>query len=161
MIRILKILALILGSLVLQISLVAKMSIFGSRIDLPLVLVVSIALSRGAIYGESVGFVTGILCDLLSGGPMGVQALSKTVIGYGSGLVRRRLYADSFITQLVSGFIATIIAKVINLVHLSLMSNEPRFLKIYFPGLILTGVLNSVLVVAVFRLVRRFIKDET
>ena len=161
MIRILKILALILGSLVLQISLVAKMSIFGSRIDLPLVVVVSIALARGTIYGESAGFMTGILCDLFSGGPMGVQALSKTVIGYGAGLARRRLYADSFVTQLISGFLATIIAKLINLVHLSLMSNEPGFLKINVLGLVLTGVLNSILVVAVFRLVRRFIKDET
>ena len=146
----LKIAALILVSLILQIALFSRISILGGKPDLPLALVVSAALFRGPFYGEIVGFASGLLDDLFSGGRLGIQAFSKVVIGYGIGFIRGRLYSDNFITQLVSGFIATLAHKFITLAHLSILRTDMQFVNIRFTGLILAAIMNSILVMAAF-----------
>ena len=159
--RILKITLLVLGSVILQAALIARIPVLGSRPDLPLALVVSIALFDGSFHGELVGFVSGLLCDLFSGGPfLGVQSFSKTIVGYSTGLVRGRLYPDNLITQLISGFIATIAAKAITAVHLSLLSTDSQFLSVRFSGLIVAAFLNSIITVAVFWISKKFLKSE-
>ncbi len=155
----LKIAALILASLILQIALISRMSMFGGKPDLLLALVVSAALFRGPLYGETVGFISGLSYDLFSAdGRLGVQAFSRVVIGYGIGFIRGRLYSDNFITQLASGFVATLAHKAITFIHQSLLGMPS--LSIRFPGLILAAISNAVLVVAVFRILRKFAKGE-
>lgn len=161
MIRTLKIAALIFGAVILQIALISRISIFGSKPDLPLALVVAIALLRGPFYGEVVGFVSGMFYDLLSNGPLlGVQAFSRVLIGYGVGFIRWRLYSDNFITQLASGFIATVVHKFITLIHLSLLFTDTQFVNIRFTGLLVAAISNSILVVVVFWILKRFVKNE-
>jgi len=160
MTRILKIILLILGSVILQTTLIAKVSIFGSKPDLPLILTISIALLKGSFQGELVGFVSGLLCDLSSGGPfLGIQSLGKVVVGYLAGFIKGRFYSDSSIIQSLSAFVATIVDKLITLLNLGMLLGG--FLHIRLPGLILTAIINSILVIIVFRIVRRFVKSET
>ena len=154
----LKIAALILVSLTLQIALISRMSIFGGKPDLPLALVVSVALFRGPFYGEIVGFTSGLFYDLFSDGRLGVQAFSRVVIGYGIGFIRGRLYPDNFVTQLVSGFIATMAHKFITLIHLSLLFPHTQFVNIRFTGLLVAAISNSILVVVVFWTLKKLIK---
>lgn len=161
MMQILKIVFLVVGSVILQAALIAKIPILGSRPDLPLALVVSVALFKGSFHGELVGFSSGLLCDLFSGGPyLGVQSFSRVVIGYCAGFVRGRLYSDNFVTQLASGFIATLAGKIITSAHLSLLSVDPQFLRIRFSGLILAAIVNSILVIAVFWVLRKLVKSK-
>ncbi len=133
---------------------------FGGKPDLPLALVVSAALFRGPLYGEVVGFTSGLFYDLFSDGRLGVQAFSRVVIGYGIGFIRGRLYSDNFITQLASGFIATLAHKFITLAHLSLLRADTQFVSIRFAGLALAAISNSVLVVVVFWILKKLIKNE-
>jgi len=153
----LKIALLILGSVILQITLVAKISMFGGRPDLPLALIVSVALLKGSLHGGLVGFTAGLLCDLFSEGPLGIQSFSGVVIGYCTAFVSARLYSDSFITQAMSGFIAALASKVITSIHLSLLLGDLQLLHTRFPGLILAAMLNSVFVIPIFFVLRRFV----
>jgi len=162
MMQMLKIALLVLGSVVLQITLIARMSMFGSGPDLPLALIVSVALFKGPLHGELVGFTSGSLCDLFSGGPLGIQSLSRVVVGYSTGFVRGRLYSDNIVTQLASGFFATLVGKIVTSAHLSLLfasegDHFQQFLHIRFPGLILAAILNSILVMAVFWVLKKFV----
>ena len=162
MIRTFKIAFLILGSVVLQIALISRISMFGSQPDLPLALIVSMALFKGPFHGEVVGFISGLLLDFLSDGPLlGVQALSRTIIGYGIGFIRGKLYSDNFITQLVSGFVATLVHKGITLIHLSLLFTDTQFLQIRLSGLLLAAISNSILVAAIFRILKTFARTES
>ena len=54
--------------------------------DIPLIMVVLVALRRGPELGCLAGFGTGLLQDAAGGGLIGVQALTKAVIGYLIGL---------------------------------------------------------------------------
>ena len=158
----LKIAFLILGSMVLQTALLSRISMFGGQPDLPLALIVSVALLKGPFYGEVVGFASGLLHDFLSDGQiLGVQSFSRVVIGYGVGFIRIRLYSDNLITQLVAGFIATLAHKGITMIHMSLLFADAEFMHIRFPGLILAAISNSILVVVVFWILRKFVRSES
>ena len=160
MIRIIKLILLVLGSVILQNSIVAHFSIFGSKVSIPLALTVSIALLRGSLYGEVVGFSSGLLCDLSSGGPfMGIHSFSQALIGFFVGLMRLRFYSESTVTQAISGFSATIFEKLISMVALTILLSNMSSPKIRLHGLILTALLNSILTILVFRLLNKMIKQ--
>src|SRR5512132_3294983 len=67
--------------------------------DLPLIIVVLLALRRGPEFGCVGGFVTGLLQDAASGGLMGVQALTKSVIGFAIGALGGRLTVTQPLVQ--------------------------------------------------------------
>jgi len=161
MIQAVKMILLVLGSVILQTSLVANVSIFGSKPSLPLALTVSIALLKGPFQGELFGFFSGLLCDLSSGGPfLGIQSLSQVLVGYIIGLLRRRFYSDSIITQLMSGFTATLIDKLVAFLALSILlsGSYPQFRLL---GLLINAVINSIITIIVFRLLTRIFKNDS
>jgi len=71
------------GGSVAHATLTPLISIAGVTPDLPLIMVVLLALRRGPEFGCLSGFVTGLLQDAAGGGLIGVQALTKAVIGFG------------------------------------------------------------------------------
>ena len=161
MTQVFKMILLVLGSMILQTSLLANISIFGSKPSLPIALTVSIALFKGSFQGELFGFFSGLLCDLSSGGPfLGIQSLSLALVGYLAGLLRRRFYSDSFITQLMSGFTATLIDKLITFLVLGILlfSSYPRF---RLSGLILNAVVNSIITIIIYRILVRIFKSDS
>jgi len=87
---------------------------------------------------------------------MCIRDSSGVVIGYLIGFVRRRFYYDNLVTQSVCGFIATLGSRAIISVYLALFFDS-RFLHIRFQGLMLTAVLNSVFVIGISWLVKKFI----
>jgi rod shape-determining protein MreD len=155
-----KMILMVLGSVILQTSILANISIFGIKPNLPLALTVSIALFKGSFQGELFGFFSGFLCDLSSGGPfLGIQSLSLTLVGYLTGLLRRRFYSDSFITQLMSGFTATLVDKLIAFLVLSILLSDsyPRF---HLLGLLINAIVNSIITIIVFRFLIKIFKSD-
>ncbi|MBD3181932.1 rod shape-determining protein MreD [Candidatus Poribacteria bacterium] len=159
MIYLVKIVILIFGSVVLQISLIAKISIFGSSPDLPLAFVLALALFRGSFHGEIAGFVTGILSDAFSGGLLGLQAISKLISGFCAGLLRGRLYSDNVITQFLAGFVGTILNKLVEVVYLVIFFNR-QYLNYKISGLIIVAAINSFMVIMVYWLLKRIIRAQ-
>jgi rod shape-determining protein MreD len=53
--------------------------------DLPVVLVVLLAMRRGPEVGCVIGFALGVAQDVIGGGPLGLHALSKSVVGFVAG----------------------------------------------------------------------------
>lgn len=145
----------------MQTTLIGKISIFGIKPDLPLALTVAMALLRGSLYGEIVGFISGFFFDLSSGGPfIGIQSFSKTLIGYSIGLLRGRFYSDNIITQLLSGFISVIADKLIALISLGLLLTNLSFPRIRLHGLILVSFINPILVIIVFNVLSKLFKSQ-
>lgn len=76
--------------------------------DVPLVLVVMLALRRGAEVGCLTGFALGLAQDLLVGGPLGLQALSKAIIGFVAGELPRLWLVTNPVVPVVAAVLATI-----------------------------------------------------
>src|SRR5256886_12688429 len=71
----------VFGGSVAHATLAPALGIGGVTPDLPLIVVVLLALRRGPEFGCVAGFGAGLLQDAAGGGPVGVQALTKAVIG--------------------------------------------------------------------------------
>lgn len=157
MLNILKIALLIIISLLLQVTIIARISVFGSRIDLLLAFVVSMALLKGALYGEVIGFMSGLIYDIFSGGPLGVNSFIMIIVGYGVGAFKNKLYVDNPITQALFGSVATLVVKLFTTAYLGLFA-DARLFSIKPLGLFLVTIVNSLLVIGFSWILREFLK---
>ena len=69
-------------------------------IDFPLIVVVYAALQRNAIKALFFGTISGIAVDALSGGLLGANGFSKTLIAYAVSELARRVYLDNLLLQI-------------------------------------------------------------
>ncbi len=86
---------------VAQSALLARLSPNGWCPNLMLLSVVAWSLQRGPREGMSWGFVGGLTLDLLSGAPLGLNALLLTVAGYLAGLGESKVFRTNFILPIV------------------------------------------------------------
>lgn len=69
-------------------------------VDLPLIIVVYAALQRNAINALILGTLSGIAVDALSGGLLGANGFSKTIVAYAVSEIARRVYLDNLLLQI-------------------------------------------------------------
>ena len=69
-------------------------------IDFPLIVVVYAALQRNSIRAILFGTIAGIAVDALSGGLLGANGFSKTLIAYIVSEIARRVYLDNLLLQI-------------------------------------------------------------
>ena len=69
-------------------------------IDLPLVIVVYAALQRDAVKAILFGAFSGVAVDALSGGLLGANGFSKTLIAYAVSELARRVYMDNLLLRI-------------------------------------------------------------
>lgn len=69
-------------------------------IDFPLIIVVYAALQRDAIKAIFFGTFAGLAVDALSGGLLGSNAFSKTLIAYIVSEIARRVYMDNLLLRI-------------------------------------------------------------
>lgn len=99
----------IVAALILQLSVVNRIGLFGVSGDLMVVVAVAAGYHAGPERGAIIGFASGLAADLLIATPMGLTALVLTGVGYVSGLVATNLIRES---RLMVVFLATVMAPV-------------------------------------------------
>lgn len=108
--------------------------------DFLLIAVIYLSLTNGRGYGSTVGFISGLFWDFLSGCPFGLNCLLRSIMGYFPGLFSRSINFSGFFIPASFGFIGTI-AKVF----------FTWIISLFFPNLILNY--NIVSVAFLFELV--------
>jgi rod shape-determining protein MreD len=148
-------LAVPIAAALLQGSLVPFLSIAGARPNLPLLVAASWSVAAGAREGVWWAFVGGIAADLLSGGPLGAQALAAlgpvAVAGLGeqSGVRPRSVLTGAL---LVGG--ATAAASLLYLGLLAAVGqalSDPAF---RVGAALAGGIFNGVLAIATYPIAR-------
>lgn len=76
---------LVLLAAIVQVSILAPISMLGGTPDALLVIIICLALLRGSVAGAVAGFAGGLLVDIATLGTLGVSALLLTVVGYWAG----------------------------------------------------------------------------
>lgn len=69
-------------------------------VDLPLIVVVYAALQRNALRAIFFGTFAGLAVDALSGGLLGANGFSKTLIAYAVSEIARRVYLDNLLLRI-------------------------------------------------------------
>jgi len=96
---ILRLVALVLFVLLVQLTLIRRIRILGVGPDLALILVVYSALWAGAVGGTAAGFLVGLLQGLSSPVHFGSHALAKSIVGFGVGTLSPHVVRESLATQ--------------------------------------------------------------
>src|SRR3989442_2309638 len=100
----------VFGGGVAHATLAPALGIHGVTPDLPLIVVVLLALRQGPEFGCVAGFAAGLLQDATGGGLIGVQALTKAVIGFTMGAAGSRLAVTQPLVQ-VPGLVLLTVAE--------------------------------------------------
>ena len=120
--------------------------------DIPLIVVVLLALRRGPEFGCAAGFIAGLLQDAASGGLLGVQAFTKALIGFGIGALGGRLRVSQPLVQVPGLVVLSLVEGVARFGLLQLFHFPASFGElmtyVVLPQAIYNGFLGAALVLA-------------
>jgi rod shape-determining protein MreD len=141
-------------ALLLQVTVLARLSFLGAKPNLVLVAVVCFALTDGPGVGMGAGFGIGLVSDLLSSHTLGLLALVLCIVGYAAGVIRS--YFDrlsTFTPMLVVGGLSAV--AVLAYAGLGALLGDPRIAGDPLArSLVLTSLYDVVLTPFVFAGVR-------
>ena len=103
-----KIAVLVFVAVVLQASIFAGADLLGGTPDVLLLVLLGIALQRGAVAGAVAGFLGGLLLDVATLESLGVASLLLTLLGYLAGRVGEAIGRDRRYAPLAAILAATV-----------------------------------------------------
>jgi rod shape-determining protein MreD len=154
--RVIVITLLLVTAALLQTALFPFLSLAGFRPDLLLLVVVAVALHDGSMAGTRVGFVAGMLSDLLvAQAQVGLAALVYSGIGFVIGLARPYLAPESFTAPLIAAFLSGLLGTAGYGVLTLLLGEERVTLPLLVQASLLVGLYNTLLAPIAFGIVSR------
>jgi rod shape-determining protein MreD len=146
-------------AVVVQLSIMAQVTILGGHPNLLLVTLVCVALQRGAVFAAIAGFAAGLLADSGVFATLGFTALLLTLAGYWTGRYGETTGRDRAHAPILSIAVITILYQVAALVlRFMLGQNAPA--GAIFAGLVPTVFLNLILIVPVYAFTRRLLRPR-
>ena len=105
--RVIAIAAIIVTAVLLQSTVFSQLRLVGVRPELLYLVTILIALNEGPSEGAIVGFTCGLAQDLFLDQPIGITALTLTLLGYAVGQARQYIVSPSPLVPTIVVAIAT------------------------------------------------------
>jgi rod shape-determining protein MreD len=141
--------------LVLQVTLAHRIGIAGIRPDLLVAFVVYFGWMRGAIAGTVGGFCVGLYQDLDAAGPLGMNALSKAVVGFLVAKAGFRVHRSNVAVRFVFFFVAMLVHDLIYF-GIDTAGDAGQLLRRMVFGTIPTALYTSVCTLLLLRMMEHF-----
>lgn len=113
--------------------------------DFPIIALVILALAAGPVPGTIGGFLLGLVQDLSNPSLLGVQALCKTVLGFGLGRLRGRLVHGMPLVEATVVALSVVAHDLAFLLIQSSFTTEGNFLSLFtrtLPSAVYSGLLG-------------------
>jgi rod shape-determining protein MreD len=147
--------ALALVTVIVQIAAVSQISIFGVSADLAPLVVMSVGLLAGSIPGALMGFGVGLLVDSALVETLGVSSLIYIAIGYCAGRLRELRDPAHALTPLAAGALATATAALGFSVIQFLLGVDAPVSWLLVRDILVTIAVNTIIALPVYGIVRR------
>lgn len=145
-------------TVVLQQAAISQISVFGVSADLTPLVVMSVGLLTGSLYGAIVGFGIGLFVDMVLVQTLGVTSLLYIAIGYWSGRLRELRDPAHGLVPLALGAAATAVAGLgMALIQFLLGVDAPVSLLL-LQQIFITILVNTLIALPVYALVRRIVE---
>ena len=144
----------------LQTAIAPNIRILGANPDFALVVVVCVALLRGAEIGAVFGFLAGSLIATALMEPIGLGAFISVIVGYFVGRYAETADLSAGLAPLVSAFAATFIASVLYAVAQGLLDRQVPFGFFAVHVLVPSLILNTLLAGPIYVVVRFWLRGE-
>jgi rod shape-determining protein MreD len=146
--------AVVFVAALLQVVIVSSLVITGGAPDLLLVVVVALGLLRGSVPGAVLGFVGGLVVDLVTLGTLGVTSLILTLAGFWAGRYGETTGRDRRLAPVIAVGTITVLAGVFGYVLHYLLDQEVVAGHALVTALLPAFLLNLALALPVHALVR-------
>jgi len=142
----------LIGALLLQTSVLARMRFFGVMPDFMLLVAVAGGITAGPTRGAAFGFASGMLIDLFLPTPLGLSALVFTLVGYGVGVANTGVLRSAWYIPVLTAAAASIAGVVLYAVIGSVLGEQMVTGHLITIALVV-GVSNAVLAPVAVRFV--------
>jgi rod shape-determining protein MreD len=141
-----------------QVTILAPVSLFGGTPDLLLVALVAVALLRGSVFGAAGGFFAGLIVDTATLQPLGQTSLLLTLAGYWTGRYGETTGRDRAHAPLVAVGVVTVLYVVGAFALRFVLGEEPSFRTVFVDSLLPSVLLNLLLATPVYAACRRALR---
>lgn len=146
-----------LATVLVQVAAVSQVQLFGVNADLSPLVVAATGLLCGAIPGAVFGFGVGLFVDTALVQTLGLSSLVYVAVGYGAGRLRELRDPQASLVPMIVGGTATASALVgFSLMHF-LLGVEGPVSFLLARQILATVLLNALIALPVFALVRRWV----
>jgi len=148
-------------AVLLQVVVAPYISIGGVSPNFLMITVIIMALVEGPNTGTVLGFVAGLLFDLLGAGPVGPMALVLSITGYIAGLIHENLFAEGWLLPVGIIALATFTSEILYMIVILFLGTQTP-LADAFIGIVLPSTLyNAVCATIVCPILTRVLRDNT
>ena len=151
--------AVVFVAALLQVVIVSSLVITGGAPDLLLVVVVALGLLRGSVPGAVLGFVGGLVVDLVTLGTLGVTSLILTLVGFWAGRYAETTGRDRRLAPVIAVGTITVLAGGFGYVLHYLLDEEVVASHALVNALVPAVALNVALALPVHALVRKIVGE--
>ncbi len=145
-----------LVAVLVQIAAVSQLTIFGATPDLAPLIVVSVGLLAGPIAGAVAGFSMGLFVDFALLQTLGVSSLVLVLVGHFAGRLGETVRdPQATLLPLAAGAAGTAVALVVFSIMQFLLGVESPVSLDLFRQILATVLINTLLALPVYALVRR------
>lgn len=123
--------------------------------DLVLIMAISYGLLRGPDTGLLFGLGAGLFMDLVSGGLIGVQALSKMAAGFFAGFMEKNIFKDNLLVPVIAAFVGTLVCESFNILMYMAFNSNYHFFNTFFLAILPLAFFNALLAPVVYHLLLR------
>jgi rod shape-determining protein MreD len=145
----------VFAAALLQAVVMSSILVFGGAPDVLLVVVISLGLLRGSVTGAFFGFGAGLVVDFVTLDTLGVTSLVLTLAGFWAGRYAETTGRGRALAPLVAVGVITVLAGIFGFALHYMLGEEVVARQALVTALLPALVLNLMLAVPVYRLIRR------
>jgi rod shape-determining protein MreD len=158
--RVLALIAVIVTAILLQSTVFSQLRLLGVRPELLYLVTILIALQEGPNQGAIVGFSCGLAQDMLLDQPMGITALTLTLLGYAVGMARQYIVSPSPLVPTIVVAISTALGVAFYEIVTFLLGQFEAGFTYAVKVALLTALYNAVLTPILAPLLRRIVEGS-
>jgi rod shape-determining protein MreD len=158
--RVLALIAVIITAILLQSTVFSQLRLLGVRPELLYLVTIVIALQEGPSEGAIVGFACGLAQDMLLDQPMGITALTLTLLGYAVGQARQYIVSPSPLVPTIVVAISTALGVAFYEIVTFLLGQFEAGFTYAVKVALLTALYNAVLTPILAPLLRRIVEGS-
>ncbi len=144
-------------AVVIQVSMVSQISLFGVTADITPLVVMAIGLLAGPMPGAVAGFAIGLFVDLVMFQTLGITSLLFITVGYWSGRLRELRDPSHGLIPLALGAIATAFTGIGMAVFQFLLGVDAPVSWLLIQQIVLQVLVNCLIALPVYEVVRRLL----
>ncbi|MCL2026823.1 MAG: rod shape-determining protein MreD [Leptospirales bacterium] len=134
----------------------------GVKPDLLFIIIIYLSFNFGSFFGQTCGFIGGLLHDCISLSPLGLLAFPKMALGFVAGMLGREIFKNNLPTIMLLMFIASLAKGIITLMLCYAFSEASvsQVITVILPEAVYNSFLSPIIFILLDKLFAKELESE-